>query len=48
MLFWSYILITALFAVIVTQELFRERNWRQQLAMVLVLVPLVLRVLLIK
>ena len=47
-MFTLYIIITMVIAVIVVAELFREKNWRHQLAMVIILIPLVLRILLIK
>jgi hypothetical protein len=48
MLFYVYIIITAVIAAIVLMELFREKSWRHQLAMVIIIIPLVLRVLQIK
>ncbi|MBP9211958.1 MAG: hypothetical protein KBF97_04105 [Bacteroidetes bacterium] len=48
MLFFLYIIISAIVASIVLTELFREKDWRHQLAMVIIIIPLVLRVLQIK
>jgi hypothetical protein len=48
MLHWTYILIAALVVVLVIRELFAERNWRNQMALALVLIPLFLRILHIK
>lgn len=48
MLFYLYIAITAMVASIIFVEMFREKNWKHQLAMAIILVPLVLRVLQIK
>ncbi len=48
MMFYLYIIITAVIATIIFAEMFREKNWKHQLAMAIILVPLVLRVLQIK
>ena len=48
MLFWIYILIAVYLTVIVGWEFFTERNWKKQVAYVMIMVTLVLRVLLIK
>ena len=48
MLHWTYVLITAFVFVLIIRELFAERNWRNQVALVLVLIPLLLRILHIK
>ncbi len=48
MLFWVYILIAAYLTIIVGVELFSEVNWKKQAAYAMILIPLVLRVLLIK
>jgi len=48
MLHWTYILIAAFVFVLVLRELFAERNWRTQIALALVLIPLILRILHIK
>ena len=47
-LHWTYIAIAVFVFVLVLRELFTERNWRNQLALALVLIPLVLRILHIK
>ena len=47
-LHWIYIVIVALLGGIITIELFEERRWHHQLAYVLILIPLVLRILHIK
>jgi hypothetical protein len=43
-----YLLITAIFLVLSALDLFDEKNWKKQLTHLIVLIPLVLRVLLIK
>jgi hypothetical protein len=48
MLHWTYIFIAAFVVVLVVRELFAERNWRNQIALALVLIPLILRILHIK
>ncbi len=48
MLHWVYIGIAAYCAGLVVIELFSEKRWREQLALVLTLIPLVLRILHIK
>jgi hypothetical protein len=48
MLHWTYIAIAVFVFVLVLRELFAERNWRNQIALALVLIPLVLRILHIK
>jgi hypothetical protein len=48
MLHWMYIAIALGIAVLVGIELFRERRWREQVALAVVLIPLVLRILHIK
>jgi hypothetical protein len=48
MLFWVYILIAAYLTVIVGLELFSEAKWTKQIAYVMILTPLVLRVLQLK
>lgn len=48
MLFYCYLIITAVVAFVLLAELFREKNWRQQIAITIILLPLVLRLLQIK
>ena len=48
MLKMIYLLITAIFLILTVVDLFDERNWKKQLTHLIVLIPLVLRVLLIK
>jgi hypothetical protein len=48
MLHWTYIVIAGFVLVLVIRELFAERNWRNQVALALVLIPLLLRILHIK
>jgi hypothetical protein len=48
MLHWTYIIIAAFVVVLIGRELFAERNWRNQIALALVLIPLLLRILHIK
>jgi hypothetical protein len=48
MLKMIYILITAIFLALTVIDLFDEQNWKKQLTHLIVLIPLVLRVLLIK
>ena len=48
MLFTIYILILVLLSVIIIKELFEEKDWRKQIALVMVLIPFILRILQIK
>ncbi len=48
MLHWIYIAIMVLVLVIVVTELFKERQWRSQIAYAIILIPLILRILHIK
>ena len=48
LLHWVYILIAAYVVMLVVLELFQERRWREQLALTVVLIPLILRILHIK
>jgi hypothetical protein len=48
MLHWMYIAIALGIAALVGIELFQERRWREQMALAVVLLPLVLRILHIK
>ncbi len=45
---YIYLGISALIAVIVLTEMFKEKNWKTQLALSLVLIPLILRIFMIK
>lgn len=45
---WIYRLITAMFVVLITWEIFRERSIRRQSVAAMVLIPLILRMLMIK
>jgi hypothetical protein len=47
-MFYTYIMISALVAAAILTELFREKNWKNQLAMVIILIPLLLRIVQIK
>ena len=48
MLFTIYILILVLLSVIIIKELFEEKDWRKQIALIMVLIPFILRILQIK
>ncbi|MBW7888157.1 MAG: hypothetical protein H3C35_07340 [Bacteroidetes bacterium] len=48
MVFYLYIAITVIIALILLSELWKEKNWKQQLLIVIILLPLVLRILQIK
>lgn len=48
MLKMIYIFITAIFLILTVMDLFKEKSWKRQLTHVIVLIPLILRVLLIK
>ena len=48
MLYGLYVAITIGVAGVLVVEIFQERRWKFQLAMVLILLPLVLRILHIK
>ena len=43
-----YIVITAVFLILTVADLFDEKQWKRQLTHIIVLIPLLLRVLLIK
>jgi ABC-type phosphate transport system permease subunit len=48
MLHWIYIVIALYLLVLIVQELFTERRWRGQIALALLVIPLLLRILHIK
>lgn len=48
MLFWVYWLIAAIILVLSARELFSSNDWRKQLSAAVVLIPLALRVFLLK
>jgi hypothetical protein len=48
MLHWIYIFIALLVAVLILVELFNEKKIRNQLALALVFIPLILRILHLK
>ncbi|MBN2226157.1 MAG: hypothetical protein JW763_02215 [candidate division Zixibacteria bacterium] len=48
MLYWIYVLITVFLTVLIVMELFTEKNWKQQIALAMLLLPFVLRILQIK
>ena len=48
MIFWIYILIVTFISGIIVKELFEERDWKKQIALILVLIPFILRIFLIK
>jgi hypothetical protein len=48
LLTWIYWAITALMIVLVFKSLYREKSLREQIVAAMVLVPLILRVLMIK
>lgn len=48
MLHWTYIIITAGLLLLIVQEIFTEKRWREQLALALLVIPLLLRILHIK
>ena len=48
MLYWIYMVIVAILAVVVLVELVRERSWKMQLSMAMLLMVFVLRILQIK
>lgn len=48
MLFWTYWLIAALVLALTVRELYKSSDWRLQLSAAVVIVPLVLRVFLLK
>ena len=48
MLHWIYIVIALFLLLLVVQELFTERRWREQIALAMIVVPLLLRILHIK
>jgi len=48
MLHWIYIVLAAFVAYLVLRELFAQKDWRTQVTLALVLIPLVLRILHVK
>jgi hypothetical protein len=48
MLYVVYNAIALLVLLLVVRELFREREWRNQIALSLIVIPLVLRILQVK
>jgi hypothetical protein len=48
MLHWVYIVLTAVVLVLVVMELIHEKRWRNQIALAIILIPLILRILQIK
>ena len=48
MIFWLYIIILFVLSSVIIKELFEETNWKKQVALVMVLIPFLLRIFLIK
>lgn len=48
MLYWIYIAIAAFISIMLLVEMFREKDWRGQVAIAMILMVCVLRVLRIK
>jgi hypothetical protein len=48
MLYWIYVLIAGLVLALVLRELVQERQWRSQLALAIIVIPLLLRILQVK
>ena len=48
LLHWIYVVLAAGIVVLLLRELFTEERWKQQIAVVIVLIPLILRILHIK
>ncbi len=48
MLYWIYVVIAGIVLALVLRELVRERQWRLQLALAIIVIPLVLRILQVK
>ncbi|NUO18631.1 hypothetical protein HUU59_04210 [bacterium] len=48
MLFWTYWTISCLVFALVAKDLFQTADWRRQLSAGVVLIPLLLRILLLK
>ena len=48
LLHWTYIVLAALIVYLAVRELFAQKDWRTQLTLALVLIPLVLRILHVK
>lgn len=48
MLYWIYIAITAFISIALIVGMFREKDWRSQVAMAMILIVCALRVLRIK
>lgn len=48
MLFWIYIVILTILSIFVIIEFFSEKQWKKQIAFVMILIPFILRILQIK
>ncbi len=48
MLYWIYVVIAGIVLALVFRELVRERQWRLQLALAIIVIPLLLRILQVK
>ncbi len=48
MLYWIYVVIAGIVLALVLRELVRERQWRLQLALAIIVIPLLLRILQVK
>jgi len=48
MLFWIYKILILGFAIIIGIELFTEKRWRIQIALALIIIPLILRIMGVK
>lgn len=48
MLFWIYIVIAFILVIVTLKEMFEEKDWKNQIAFAMLLIPFVLRILQIK
>ncbi len=47
-LYFVYILIAVYIGIIILIEVFNQKNWKNQLSLILILIPLILRIFQIK
>ena len=48
MLFYIYIIISVIIALLIIKEMFVEKDWKNQISLALLLIPFLLRIFLIK
>jgi len=48
LLHWTYVVLAVVIVYLVVREMFDQKDWRTQLTLALVMIPLVLRILHVK